>query len=242
MIPTTPKVEADLEDVSPILPGIAEWMHLAPLAIGPDDGDDGDTVPQVAGDGEEFDIEGGDPRSSQPMRHGVEEGPPEDLLRHVAAEELETALSVLDARQDEAADQPVENTAHDVAIERFAEAAGADPLARSDGDIRSIGESPPKLVDEAERGCQIGVAEGDLIEGGGGHSGPDGDGFAAVGDGDDLCRDGAGEGGPAKVGGAIDAAIVDEDQFGRVGLGGEKGEHGGNRVGDPSRLVVRGDD
>src|SRR5205823_3309546 len=108
---------------------ITEWMHPTGWVVAPGDRHLANLVAPPSGDEQHLDVK----------RPAVEDLSVEEIPRHAEAKRLEATLGVLDARQGEDANEPVEDPPHQMAVRRLPDAARAWDFARCNRDVHAAG-------------------------------------------------------------------------------------------------------
>src|SRR4051812_195202 len=91
----------------------------------------------------------------------IELRPSQDFDRGVASEQLEPALGILYARQDQRANEQIKSSSHDVSIFWLPNSPRTDTFTGSDDHITVRLNRLQKFVEVVERSCEIGIGKSD---------------------------------------------------------------------------------
>lgn len=173
--------------------------------VAPGDANLFDAIAEALGEGKRFAIE-------EPAGGGE---PGEDIAGGGLAEELEAALGIADASEQERATDRAEDAGEQAARGGLGRIElGFGEVARPDGDVKAAIEPGFEFFEFGEWGGEVSIAHENELARGGDHALADGVTFAVVG----IAREEADEQvagfeGAHEVGRVVSAAIVDDDDL-----------------------------
>src|SRR5687768_1121152 len=86
---------------------------------------------------------------------------PRNLHTGEPRKRLESALGVVDSRENYCLDQAIERAAHQMSVDWLPDPAGASALTRPDDHVRATLDSRNEVLQIGDRGCEISIREHD---------------------------------------------------------------------------------
>ena len=211
-------------------PRIAQGPDLTSLHPQPLNRDLGDDETEAPGQGQYFDIEG----------EALRDRAVEEQLGDRGPERLEAALRVVEVHAGQYVDDPIEGPVHQRPVEAGAVHRCPRCGARADGQVR-LGQGADELRRLPGVDGHVRVGEGDDRRHGHRHARPHGAALAVIlGEAEQLDMGEGGEQGAGPLRRVVGAAIVHDDEFGRLGVdgaGGDGGPEAAHAVVEPLSLV-----